>query len=270
MTIETILRLSAVVREAILNWRWSLAGRNQGLGRIDRLESVPISKLGTQYGEWCFSEQYLSKSPCLLSAGVGEDCSFDLEFARKFCARVILVDPTPRAIQHYRALEKRLAGESKSVSFLTGGRQVDISGLKPHQVSLVQKALFSSAGLMKFYPPKKKQHVSYSIVNLQRTENREAEILEIDAVTVSQIVSDCAIEKLDCVKFDIEGVAADVVTNMLSDGIRPRQIMVELEELLRPTRQNEMSLLKMTNALSENGYCLANRQGVLNFLFIRP
>lgn len=30
----------------------------------------------------------------LISGGLGEDASFDLEFISKFCSKVVLVDPT--------------------------------------------------------------------------------------------------------------------------------------------------------------------------------
>ena len=40
-----------------------------------------------------FSETNLSKKPTLLSAGVGEDVSFDIEILNNFSAKVYFVDP---------------------------------------------------------------------------------------------------------------------------------------------------------------------------------
>ena len=257
------------LRQAILNARWYLAGRKQGIGLIDNLKLKSVHKLGTEYGGWYFSSQLLPEKPTLLSAGVGEDCSFDIEFARQFNATVVFVDPTPRSIAHYHALEDCLTATNQRDVFETGGVQVSVSGLVQGQFSLIPKALFHRNGFIKMYPPKNSEHVSYSIVNFQGSENGQSEIIEVESTTLHSLVSDYRLPEIDCAKFDIEGVAADVVTNMLSDGIRPRQIMVELEELMQPTLQNEASLNKMARALSSNGYRLAKRWQAYNFLFMR-
>ena len=46
------------------------------------------------------------RNNCELRAG--EDASFDVEFTTRFKARIIIVDPTPRAIDHFEAIQKRL------------------------------------------------------------------------------------------------------------------------------------------------------------------
>ena len=75
--------------------------------------NLPTKYLGTPYGGWYFSETNLPKNPTLLSAGVGEDISFDIEILNNFSAKVYFVDPTPRSISHidkiiYRGIEIKL------------------------------------------------------------------------------------------------------------------------------------------------------------------
>ena len=40
----------------------------------------------------------------VVSAGVGEDISFDIELMNNFQAKLFLIDPTPRAIATYKKL----------------------------------------------------------------------------------------------------------------------------------------------------------------------
>jgi hypothetical protein len=43
----------------------------------------------------------------VLTCGLGEDASFDVEFASKYNAEAIVVDPTPRAIQQFAEIVTR-------------------------------------------------------------------------------------------------------------------------------------------------------------------
>ena len=68
--------------------------------------------LGTAYGGWSFVEEDNLKNCTIISAGLGEDASFDIEFASKYDARIIIVDPTPRAIKHYDEIINSLGNSS--------------------------------------------------------------------------------------------------------------------------------------------------------------
>ena len=52
--------------------------------------------LGTEYGGWSFVDEDNLKNCTIISAGIGEDASFDIEFASKYDARIIIVDPPVR------------------------------------------------------------------------------------------------------------------------------------------------------------------------------
>jgi len=66
-----------------------------------------LIRLGTVYGGWTFENSPDLKNSTVVSCGLGEDASFDIEFAAKFNAKVILVDPTPRSIRHFEGISKR-------------------------------------------------------------------------------------------------------------------------------------------------------------------
>lgn len=67
-----------------------------------------LERLGTEYGGWVFvDEKELYNSP-IISAGLGEDASFDIEFVEKYNSEVTIVDPTPRAIQQFKEIKESL------------------------------------------------------------------------------------------------------------------------------------------------------------------
>ncbi len=87
------------------------------------VESRPsLRRLGSHYGGWTFEPSSDLKGATILSCGLGEDASFDVEFAAAFNARVIIIDPTPRAILHFTELQSRL-GQAATEGYSKGGRQ---------------------------------------------------------------------------------------------------------------------------------------------------
>lgn len=79
------------------------------LGNMPRLPVTPhhlrLIKLGSKYGGWTFADVQNLQGSTIISGGLGEDASFDVEFAARFGARVVLVDPTPRSIRHFEELQ---------------------------------------------------------------------------------------------------------------------------------------------------------------------
>ena len=91
--------------------------RNHVLDRMARRKYAPqievdkapnLQRLGSHYGGWTFEPSGDLKRATILSCGLGEDASFDVEFAAAFNATVIIVDPTPRAIAHFAQMQSRL------------------------------------------------------------------------------------------------------------------------------------------------------------------
>ena len=77
---------------------------------------------GSVYGSWSVIPLPSLHRSTIISCGVGEDVSFDVEFAAYFDAVVVLVDPTPKSVDHYReAVEARL-GKRATASYSSSGR----------------------------------------------------------------------------------------------------------------------------------------------------
>ena len=68
---------------------------------------LPVKYFGTSYGGWHVSEKHSKSILTVLSAGVGEDISFDIEIINNFKSQIFLIDPTQRAIAHIdKVIEK--------------------------------------------------------------------------------------------------------------------------------------------------------------------
>lgn len=109
-----------------------------------------LERLGTEYGGWVFvDEEELYNSP-IISAGLGEDASFDIEFAEKYNSEVTIVDPTPRAIQHFKEIKESL-GRKKTKSYTQNGKEpvaaYDLSNINNTQLTLIEKALWNELNL---------------------------------------------------------------------------------------------------------------------------
>jgi hypothetical protein len=84
--------------------------------------STNLLRLGSDYGGWTFEPSTDLQNSAIVSCGLGEDASFDIEFASRFGAKVIIVDPTPRAIRHFDEIQKRV-GQPAVQSYVKGGKQ---------------------------------------------------------------------------------------------------------------------------------------------------
>src|ERR1700722_4586260 len=105
--------------------------RNGVLTRLARRKYSPnifvdhapaLRRLGSKYGGWTFEPSSDLQHSTIGSCGWGEDASFDVEFAAAFHARVIIVDPTPRAIAHFAEMQARF-GQPAVSQFVPGGKQ---------------------------------------------------------------------------------------------------------------------------------------------------
>lgn len=233
-----------------------------------------IIHLGTEYGGWSLVDEDSLKGSTIISAGLGEDASFDVEFASKYNATVIIVDPTPRAIEHFKLIESAL-GCPATQKYSEGGCQpissYDLSLLNKNNLSLTTKALWDKNTTLKFYQPLDPNHVSHSIVNFQNNYSNKTKYIEVEAITLDTLISTLNIKLSDIplMKFDIEGAEIEVLTRALNIGISPRQILVEFDELNVPSAKGFARVTKMDELLKNKGYKLLKTDGKSDFLYFK-
>lgn len=233
-----------------------------------------LTNLGSEYGGWTFAQTDDLQGSVIISAGLGEDASFDVEFAAKYSAKVVIVDPTPRAISHFEKLKTRI-GSPNTMSYVKGGQQpieaYDLSSISGDQIQLVEKALWKQSETLRFFQPTDPLHVSHSIVNYQNDYRTDTDYIEVEALTVAEVLNASAIapEDVALIKFDIEGAEIEVIAQMLEDGIKPRQICVEFDEFSKPSQTAYRRVEEADRALREHGYSCVFTDGDTDFLYVR-
>lgn len=193
--------------------------QRQILKKLDFYDYKNISFLGSNYGGWNFFDHNNLNDKYIISAGLGEDASFDIELISKYNCKVIVIDPTPRAIKHYIEIINN-HGTEKSKSYVKGGKQsvcsYNLQNVNKKNFVLIKKALYDiNDKEIKFFAPPNKKHVSYSINNWQNNYRETKDYIKVKTITVKSIMNKFNIKNLEMIKLDIEGAAIEVILNML-------------------------------------------------------
>ena len=241
--------------------------------RFPKIKITQTMSLGSNYGGKVFCPNDL-RGTTVISAGCGEDISFDVEIARMFELNVILIDPVPRSISHVNQVLARIGEPSTSgVTPIAGKQEVNtynLEGLKSSQLILIEKALFNHVGRISLFPPLDSSHISHSFLDLHKTRSIIGyQELRVECTTVKAIVEEFKITDLSILKLDIEGAQLEVLESMFADGIFPRQILVEIDELHFPSLSSRRRARKCLELLARNLYELIARENKYDLSFVR-
>tara|TARA_R100001129_G_scaffold57523_1_gene39612 strand:+ start:127 stop:747 length:621 start_codon:yes stop_codon:yes gene_type:complete len=143
--------------------------------------------LGTQYGGWFIDLSLVPKDSTVISAGVGEDISFDLQLIKSKSCNVVGIDPTEKSARYIR--------NNPNDNF-----------------RFIQKALYSDSNQkIKMYKNQNPEWVSESITP---THNMVSEKDYYSATTIS--IGDLLEEynNVSILKMDIEGSEYKVLNNL--------------------------------------------------------
>ncbi len=238
-------RLSRYIRRKFYGSRVKIVARSQ------------LLRLGSEYGGWVFIPDESLVGATILSCGLGEDASFDIEIARLYQAQVVIVDPTPRAITHFNDIMLRM-GSPSTMAYSKDGCQrlesYDLRGMSSAQFSLAQVALSDRVGLAKFFSPPNPLDVSYSLVNFQNSYSSTTPYIQVPTVDIETLIKDQELNRIAIAKFDIEGAEIQVIPLMLASGIFPDQILVEYDELNFPSSRGRINFQKVHQLIQKSGY----------------
>jgi len=126
--------------------------------------------------------------------------------------------------------------------------------------------LWDKKDILAFYTPKDENHVSHSLVNLQKTDH----FIEVPVNRLQDILRQNGHSRLDLLKLDIEGAEYVVLQTILEDGIDIKVICVEYDEAFNPIDDSYKSRIKSSiDGLLANNYSLVCVQGIGNYTFVK-
>jgi FkbM family methyltransferase len=193
-----------------------------------------MKRLGTGYGGWMHPvKSTLGPQSIVYSAGVGEDISFDILLNDIYKSKIVLIDPTPRAIQHYKEVQEYF--ETRNPSKFTGSIQPEylktIHASKPDfsAFSYVEKGLWDRSETLKFFKQENPSYVSQSVIPGLYGED----CTEVPVISLKELMKERGDTQIDLLKLDIEGAEIRVLNDMLDSQIFPKYLCVEFDLKLK-------------------------------------
>ncbi|MGF7156340.1 FkbM family methyltransferase [Novosphingobium gossypii] len=233
-------------------------------------EVAGLTRLGSVYGGWTIKDAQDLVGCVAISCGLGEDASFDVEFAARYGADMVLVDPTPRSVTHYDQLVAHV-GQSASTAYVKGGCQpveaYDMSAIRPEQLRLEPKALWIDEEPVRFYKPANPAHVSHSVCFGAEEEN--ADYILVPTVTLAGLLANLPQDRFALLKMDIEGAETEILSSIAQWPVLPRQLLVEFDVLRSANAQSKAQVERIDALLRSQGYACCHFDGERNYLYLR-
>ena len=229
-----------------------------------------LTFLGSDYGRKAVLLDQIGDG-AIISAGVGEDISFDIELMNVCRKPIVLCDPTPRAIGHVNQVLATLGKAKRSEYSSTGSQNVtayELTNISASDINFYAKALWTVPTVLRFFAPKDPAHVSHSISNWQNDYKVDTSYIDVETVTLKDLMEVNDIDCIDLLKVDIEGAEIEVLNKMLDDDIHPRQICVEFDELNSANKERITNCFKLIKRMRAVGYKLIYFDGLCDFTFI--
>jgi len=168
---------------------------------------IAVKPLGSGYGGYAVPKNWLKRHGACCCLGAGEDISFELALAQQHNCKVDIFDPTPRSIAYVEEMLSSVTGE---VFFHPYGA-------------------WSTDKSIRFFAPEDKSHVSYSALNMQKTE----EYFEAECKSPRSMLAimGVASDDLELLKLNIEGAEYEVLHAFLDEQCLPTVVCITYDEL---------------------------------------
>ena len=167
---------------------------------------------------WTVCPENLHERSAVISAGVGQDVSFELALIRRFGCRVILLDPSP-----------------------TGLATMALPHNQHPKLCFLPYALVGCDRKIIFHPPENHEEGSFSSVVGTKIGPT------VDGFSLGTVMKKHGIGHIDLLKIDIEGSEYEVMDSILRHKTRIPQICVEYHNKVLPgiqTSSTARSLLQ--------------------------
>lgn len=164
--------------------------------------AASLVRLGGNFAGWRVPSEGLSRDSVCYCVGVGEDVTFDLALIDRFNCQVFSFDPTPKAVTYMSNV-----GTSPELRFLPVG----VAG---------------SNREARFFSPRNPSHASFSMLNLQHTQDS----ILAPVRTLKTLMVELGHDTIDLLKLDIEGAEYEVLDSLHRYAIYPSILCVEFDQ----------------------------------------
>lgn len=131
----------------------------------------------------------------------------------------------------------------------------------------MEKAVSERRGKARFYAAPNPHHVSHSLVNFQNGYTDTTPFIEVETLSYDELVALFPTSDLQILKLDIEGAEVQVIPHVMRSQTRPKQILVEFDELGWPSRRARTNFYRSHALLSNAGYRVAYHSPPSDFLY---
>ena len=187
---------------------------------------------------WTIQADTLDAKSVVLSAGAGNDISFERDLIEQYQLNIVLMDPSP-----------------------TGKICVEKTVLSPDRLKFLPLALTAKDGVIHMRAPQDPVEGSYVATG----DNGVGDTFESESIV--QIMRKNNWKQIDLLKMDIEGSEYEVLDQILISHLNIRQICVELH-YGTGFQESRSTILKTILRMVCGGYDLVHRVG-MDFTFVR-
>ena len=166
--------------------------------KVSTSKKTKIERHGNDYGGWNIMRNSINSNSIVYSIGIGNDISFDISIINKYHCKIFAYDPTPE-------VNNWINQQQLPESFI----------FQPIGLSNID-------GLIEFYEPKNKDHISHSAIDLGNSN-----VVLVPAMTLKSLMQQNHHTQIDLLKMDIEGFEYNVIENLIANRIRPKQLLIE-------------------------------------------
>ena len=220
-----------------------------------------MKRFGTKYGGFYYPENLdgLDNESIVYCIGAGEDISHDIVLGNKLESKVYIIDPTPRAIEHYELVKNVLEGKNQIIydKKIGGGEPYEYWKLILENRISTDKIIYKNCGIgvkegnQKFYLPSNEEYVSCSLVEGMKGDK----YINVEVKKLKTIMNELGHNRIDLLKMDIEGSECDVIEDMLKEEIYPKYLAVEFDLGFNGENIKDVEKCKITiEKLIKNNY----------------
>jgi FkbM family methyltransferase len=202
---------------------------------VGGLEDIGSCDLGCN---WTIKSDVLDSRSHICYAGVGRDISFEHELADRLGAKIILLDPSPTALE--------------TMSMRSNQR---------HEFEFLPIALAGHSGILHLSPPPCAEEGSWvSEIGAEKNTEENRNLIQVQCMSLPDLMKEREIRNIDLLKIDIEGAEYPVLDSILKARVPIRQIAVEFDNGILPSI-SVMNTFSMLIRLYIAGYRLIHKGG---------